>query len=263
MAMRLLVLFVLMPLALAGCQTAQTGLTNGFLPETANKGPIPNAAHSHPIGEIPPANDAALFASLRPAPVSTAAAIAVNEAATKPVKEIEPAKPTHTVVNEAATAPVKEIHENKAKAESRAKPKKKAKKRRNKRITVKEGRRRYRALIAKHAKANNVPLNLAMAVVEVESSYRRGATGAAGEIGLMQLMPRTARFIGYKGSMKALYDPDTNLRWGMKYLGKARRLGKGSLCGTILKYNAGHGAKRMNPISARYCKRIRRIMART
>ena len=41
----------------------------------------------------------------------------------------------------------------------------------------------------------------------------------------------------------------------MKYLGKAYRLGGRSTCGAILKYNAGHGAKRMNPISRKYCQR--------
>ncbi|MEE9375508.1 MAG: transglycosylase SLT domain-containing protein, partial [Rhizobiaceae bacterium] len=123
-------------------------------------------------------------------------------------------------------------------------------------------RNRYRKIIAKHARANGVPIRLAMAVVQVESSYRASARGAAGEIGLMQLMPRTARFIGYKGPLRSLYHPDTNIRYGMKYLGKAYRLGGGSVCGAILKYNAGHGAKRMNPISRKYCKRVRGIMRR-
>jgi soluble lytic murein transglycosylase-like protein len=35
----------------------------------------------------------------------------------------------------------------------------------------------------------------------------------------------------------------------------------GTTCGTILRYNAGHGAKRMNPISARYCRRVRAILS--
>ena len=78
----------------------------------------------------------------------------------------------------------------------------------------------------------------------------------------MQIKPATARAIGYKGSTKALYDPETNLRWGMKYLGDAHKLG-GTTCGTILKYNAGHYAKRMNKISARYCGRVEQIMSRS
>jgi soluble lytic murein transglycosylase-like protein len=118
----------------------------------------------------------------------------------------------------------------------------------------------YHALIAKYARANGIPLKLAHAVVRVESSYRANARGAAGEVGLMQLRPATARLMGYRGSTKGLYNPETNIKYGMKYLGKAHKLAKGSTCGTILKYNAGHGAKRMNPISARYCKRVRRYI---
>lgn len=118
----------------------------------------------------------------------------------------------------------------------------------------------YGKLIAKYAAQNGIPYRLARAVVQVESSFRAGVTGGAGEIGLMQIKLATARGMGYKGSRKQLYNPATNLYWGMKYLGKAHRLAGGSTCGTILKYNAGHGAKRMNPISRRYCNRIRRII---
>lgn len=125
------------------------------------------------------------------------------------------------------------------------------------------GRRTYAPIIAKHAKANGVPIELAMAVVEVESNYKPKARGRAGEIGLMQLLPRTARYIGYEGKMKHLYHPDTNIEYGMKYLGKAYRLGGGTTCGTILKYNAGHAAKKMNRISRHYCRRVQRIMQQT
>jgi len=123
-------------------------------------------------------------------------------------------------------------------------------------------RAKYSGLIAKHAKANGIPVALAHAVVTVESRYNSRARGGAGEVGLMQIKPSTARAIGYRGSTKALYDPDTNLRWGMKYLGEAHKLGGGSTCGTILKYNAGHYAKRMNKISARYCGKVKRILGK-
>lgn len=161
-------------------------------------------------------------------------------------------KPSHKVVNERDK---KASAKRKAKASSKS-----ARKGKRGRLTVSEGRRRYGKIIAKHARANGVPVRLAMAVVQVESTFRANARGAAGEVGLMQLLPTTARFIGYKGPMKKLYNPDTNIRYGMKYLGKAHKLGGGSTCGTILKYNAGHGAKRMNKISRRYCQRIKRIL---
>ncbi|WP_339762176.1 transglycosylase SLT domain-containing protein [uncultured Hoeflea sp.] len=115
-------------------------------------------------------------------------------------------------------------------------------------------------LISKYAKSNGVPESLAHAVISVESNYRANARGAAGEVGLMQIKPATARMMGYKGSTKALYNPETNIKYGMLYLAKAHKLGGGTTCGTILKYNAGHGAKRMNPVSKRYCGKVTRLM---
>lgn len=120
---------------------------------------------------------------------------------------------------------------------------------------------RYDALIARYAAENGVPLTLAHAVVQKESGYNAGARGA-GTIGLMQIKPATARGIGYRGSTAALYDPETNLRWGMKYLGRAYELGGGDTCGAALRYQGGHRATRMSASSRRYCEGLKSIMAR-
>jgi soluble lytic murein transglycosylase-like protein len=122
--------------------------------------------------------------------------------------------------------------------------------------------RPFANIIAAEAKANSIPIALAHAVVNIESSYRPHVTGAAGEVGLMQIKPATARGMGFRGSAKALYDPATNIKWGMRYLAGAMQRGDGSTCGTILKYNAGHYAKRMNPVSRRYCSKVERELAR-
>lgn len=119
----------------------------------------------------------------------------------------------------------------------------------------------YDRLIASEAAANDVPLSLAHAVIRVESNYRPNMRGSAGEIGLMQVKLQTARGMGYRGSAKGLYDPATNIRYGMKYLGKARDLAGGDLCGTILKYNGGHGAKRMTSGPLRYCGKVKQLIA--
>ena len=118
-------------------------------------------------------------------------------------------------------------------------------------------------LIASHARRQGVPVALATAVVRLESNYNPQARGAAGEIGLMQIKPATARGIGFTGKTPALYDPDTNLKWGMRYLGAAYKLAGGSVCGTILRYNAGHYAKRMNPVSRRYCNKVLALMGKS
>jgi soluble lytic murein transglycosylase-like protein len=115
----------------------------------------------------------------------------------------------------------------------------------------------YSTIIARYAASYGVPVSLAKAVIKIESNYRPNLVGGAGEIGLMQIKPATARMMGYAGSAKGLFDPDTNIKYGMKYLAMARDLGGGTTCGTILKYNAGHGATRMNPISAAYCSKVK------
>ncbi len=115
--------------------------------------------------------------------------------------------------------------------------------------------------VSRYAATNGVPVSLAHAVIKVESNYRPDARGSAGEVGLMQIKPATARMMGYRGSVKGLYDPETNIKYGMMYLGMAHKLGGGATCTTILKYNAGHAARRMNPVSSAYCGKVKRSLA--
>jgi soluble lytic murein transglycosylase-like protein len=121
--------------------------------------------------------------------------------------------------------------------------------------------RPFNAIVARHAAANGVPIDLAHAVIEVESNYRPGVRGRAGEVGLMQIKPATARGVGFRGTVRSLFDPETNIKYGMKYLGEAHRLGGGTVCGTILKYNAGHAARRMNKVSSAYCGKVKRLLS--
>jgi soluble lytic murein transglycosylase-like protein len=116
----------------------------------------------------------------------------------------------------------------------------------------------YGEIISRYASAYGVPVQLAHAVIRIESNYRPNIRGSAGEIGLMQIKPSTARMMGYSGGTSGLYNPETNIKYGMKYLGMAQELGGGTTCGTILKYNAGHGARRMNPVSSAYCSKVKK-----
>lgn len=120
---------------------------------------------------------------------------------------------------------------------------------------------RFKPIIERYASENGVSIELAHAVITVESNYKVYSLGKAGEVGLMQIKPTTAAMMGYSGSTNGLFDPETNIKYGMKYLGKAQRLGDGTTCGTILKYNAGHSAKRMNPTSRDYCAKVKRHIA--
>jgi len=119
----------------------------------------------------------------------------------------------------------------------------------------------YTTIVARYAASYGVPASLAHAVIRIESNYRPNMRGGAGEVGLMQIKPATARMMGYSGSVTGLFDPDTNIKFGMKYLAMAHQLSGGETCGTILRYNAGHGAHRMNPVSAAYCSKVKHLLA--
>jgi soluble lytic murein transglycosylase-like protein len=116
------------------------------------------------------------------------------------------------------------------------------------------------ALVAKHAAANGVPFSLADAVVRIESRYQ-AHTMHAGNYGLMQLRAETARGMGFSGSVSALLDPETNLRFGMKYLGAAYRLAGGDTCRTVMRYQSGLYATHFSAANRAYCARAQSMMA--
>ncbi|MDY8111102.1 transglycosylase SLT domain-containing protein [Fulvimarina sp. 2208YS6-2-32] len=115
-------------------------------------------------------------------------------------------------------------------------------------------------LIAKHAKANDIPVELAFGVVRVESRYNPRARGA-GVYGLSQIKPATARSLGFSGSASDLLDADTNLRYGMKYLKGAWDKADRDVCRTAMKYKGGHRATRMTRSASSYCSKVKAHMA--
>lgn len=115
-------------------------------------------------------------------------------------------------------------------------------------------------LIERHARANGIPVSLADAVIRVESRYNAAARNGP-YLGLSQIHLNTARSMGYGGGAQGLLDADTNLRYGMKYLATAYRLAGGDTCRTIMKYQGGHRTERLSSHAARYCSRVRVMMA--
>ena len=103
---------------------------------------------------------------------------------------------------------------------------------------------------------------LAHAVMEIESGFDPDVHGVDGEVGLMQVMPGTARMLGFRGSLDELGVPATNIALGVRYLAQANSLAAGDLCTTVMKYRAGHGETRFSELSVRYCRRARAILAR-
>lgn len=101
------------------------------------------------------------------------------------------------------------------------------------------------ALIAHYAKVNGVPAELAHRVIIRESRYNPNARNRV-YWGLMQISHATARGMGYRGPAQGLLDPETNLRFGMTYLGNAYRIAGGDQSRAVRLYASGfyHAAKR-------------------
>jgi soluble lytic murein transglycosylase-like protein len=118
-----------------------------------------------------------------------------------------------------------------------------------------------RALVAHHAAQNGVPFALADAVVRVESNYNPRAANRSGAMGLMQIKAQTARGEGFNGHASQLLNPETNVRYAMRYLATAYRMAGGDLCGTVMRYQQGHGARRMTSADVSYCNKARGYMA--
>ena len=97
----------------------------------------------------------------------------------------------------------------------------------------------YDALVATHAKANNLPEALVHRVIVRESGYRPHLV-SHGNIGLMQIKLGTARGLGYTGTLEGLRDPDTNLTWAVKYLAGAYRTANGDQKRAMHYYASGY-----------------------
>lgn len=117
------------------------------------------------------------------------------------------------------------------------------------------------ALVDMHAASHGLPASFARAIVQIESKFNPRATGRQREVGLMQIKYETARGIGFTGTREELYDPDTNLKWGMKYLAMAWKLGGNTPCGAVMKYQGGHGVTRPSAAANAYCAKVKSHMA--
>lgn len=83
--------------------------------------------------------------------------------------------------------------------------------------------------------------DVAFGLVRAESSFRTTATSPVGAVGLMQLMPATARWMQPGVTRAQLRDPDTNLRVGFKYLRYLMDKYDGNEKLALLAYNRGPG----------------------
>ncbi|MBQ9792083.1 MAG: lytic transglycosylase domain-containing protein [Clostridia bacterium] len=81
---------------------------------------------------------------------------------------------------------------------------------------------KYNDIILKYAKIYNLDSNVVLAVIKTESNFNASAKSKVGAMGLMQIMPDTAKEIAFKLKedyvYEMLYDVDTNIEYGCYYI---------------------------------------------
>jgi soluble lytic murein transglycosylase-like protein len=97
---------------------------------------------------------------------------------------------------------------------------------------------RFDHIVVAHAQRHSLRPELVRAVIQVESGYNPMATSPKGAMGLMQLMPATARELGVRNP----YDPEENIRGGTAYLRQLLDRYDGNEELALAAYNAGSGA---------------------
>jgi len=93
-------------------------------------------------------------------------------------------------------------------------------------------------LVKKYAQENNLDERLVKAIIKAESGFNPNAKSPVGAMGLMQLMPATARSLGVEDP----FNPEQNIAGGTKYLRQLMDRFNGNKELAVAAYNAGPGA---------------------
>lgn len=103
--------------------------------------------------------------------------------------------------------------------------------------------RPYKEYVDNISRENDIPSELIYALMMYESNFDEDALSHKGAIGLMQIIPRTAKYVRGKLSnppSHSLYKPEVNIKIAGLYLGELIKYFKGNFILALLAYNAGN-----------------------